>query len=92
MAHSQSSKTPSQVNQNPKEQSPSYLTKCVEEVAFLRFMGFRLVGQPEGDGRYKWARFANSTELQKAVQDFFNGCDAKRLFDELRNAKQYLMD
>jgi len=68
-------------------------TKSIEELAFLRFKGFRLTGPPVGDGgRYKWACFEKSKELDAAIQDFYNGSDAKRLFDELRNAKQFLLD
>ena len=66
--------------------------KAVEEVAFLRFKGFKLVGPPVGDGRYKWACFEKSEELDAEIQNFYNGSDAKRLFDELRNAKQFLLD
>lgn len=61
-------------------------------MAYLRFKGFKLVGPPIGDGRYKWACFEKSEELDVAIQDFYNGSDAKRLFDELRNAKQFLLD
>ena len=67
-------------------------TKSVEEVAYLRFKGFKLVGEPVGDGRYKWALFEDSEKLQKAVEDFYNGSKEKLLFDQLRNAKQYLLD
>lgn len=69
-----------------------HYSKAVEEVAYLRFKGFKLVGPPIGDGRYKWACFEKSEELDVAIQDFYNGSDAKRLFDELRNAKQFLLD
>lgn len=70
----------------------TYDTKSVEEIAFLRFQGFRLIGQPFGDGRYKWASFEDSEELRGAIQEFYNGSGEKRLFDELRNAKQFLLD
>ena len=70
----------------------TFETKSIEEIAFLRYKGFRLVGPPFGEGRYKWARFEDSFDLRSAVQSFYNGSTEKRLFDELRNAKQYLMD
>ena len=64
----------------------------MEEVAYLRFRGFKLTGPPVGDGRYKWASFEKSERLDAAIQEFYNGSDAKRLFDELRTAKQFLLD
>ncbi len=70
----------------------TYDSKSVEEIAFLRFKGFRLIGQPFGDGRYKWASFEDGQELRKAIEAFYNGSPEKRLFDELRNAKQFLLD
>jgi len=69
-----------------------YRTKSVEEVAFLRLKGFKLVGPPVGEGRFKYATFEDSDERRIATQNFYNGCDEKRLFDELRNAKQFLLD
>lgn len=67
-------------------------TKSVEEIAYLRFRGFKHIGPPVGDGRFKWACFEKTPQLEKAIEDFYNGSDAKRLFDELRNAKQFLLD
>lgn len=74
------------------ERSEKHLTKSVEEVAYLRFRGFRLIGSPVGDGRFKWASFERTDALDQALSDFYNGSDEKRLFDELRNAKQFLLD
>ncbi|GEM_PF-2650194 len=75
-----------------KNSAKTYDTKSVEEIAYLRFRGFQLVGEPYGQGRFKWARFVDSKELREVAQAFWNGCQEKRLFDELRNAKQFLMD
>ena len=69
-----------------------HYTKSVEEIAYLRFKGFKFLEPPIGDGKYRWACFPKSERLQKTVQEFYNGSDEKKLFDELRNAKQYLMD
>jgi len=82
------------MNNRTQSQSPpnSYRTKSVEEVAFLRAAGYKLNSEPIGEGRFKWASFEDSLELRQNVRDFYNGSPEKRLFDELRNAKQYLMD
>ena len=57
-----------------------YKTKSVEVVAFLMFKGHKIMGKTEEE-RYKNAVFVDSKSLQDDVCEFYNGADAKRLFD-----------
>ncbi len=77
---------------NVKSYSDKKLIKSIELIAFLTYRGFSWIGEPLGDGRFKWAAFEDTQELRAAIDEFYRDSNERRLFDHHRRAKQFLLD
>ena len=67
---------------------PLYRTSSLFESAFLRTKGFTVVGKEQAGSKVSLL-FHASSALDQAVQDFYNGSEAQRLFQEFVSLKDF---
>lgn len=76
-----------------KKSIPTFRTKDIDLITFLRFKGFQPLGLPvEDDTGTRWITFEDTPQLKKATFAFIAGNPESKLLQEFRRTRSFLLD